>query len=79
MKHGDSCSAKKGATVKKGDLSRSRPEGFFPKYENAKRKRANSANGDGISASQIQKAWNKAGKKQRGNEQDSTVKFNIQN
>ena len=65
--------SKTGATIKKSDLSRARPEGFYPKFENKGRgyKRANSAKGNGISASQIEKAWKKA---KRGNEQDSTIK-----
>ena len=60
--------SKTGATIKKGDLSRARP------YENKGTKRANSAQGEGISAKSIKKAWIKAGKKQRGNEQDTTIK-----
>ena len=65
--------SKTGSTIKKGDLSRARPEGFYPKYENKGRnnKRANSAKGDGISAAQIEMAWKKA---KRGNEQNSTIK-----
>ena len=65
--------SKTGSTIKKGELSRARPGGVYPKYENKSRgnKRANSAQGDGISASTIEKAWKKA---KRSNEQDATIK-----
>jgi hypothetical protein len=65
--------SKTGSTIKKGELSRARPEGFYPKYENKSRgnTRNNSAQGDEISASTIEKAWKKA---KRSNEQDAIVK-----